>query len=341
MHSLAPTRPRRRANFRRPATLAAAFCFTLAAAASVRAYDDDTHYWLTYYLAREAGYTRLQAAQVASAAFSVDYESRTNPVLPTRTFHPQGVRARLHALVSKKGEKNCRRDARKMKLPAAEEQAEVEKCVEKLVLDAEQPLWERALASGNPGVYLHYFEDKYAHRGFESRIGHAAAGHAPDFLSTDPRKAEEMALATVARLRLFLEEYWKDHWKNNAPPPPPDEARIKRVVKRFVEADGVNSLFASLVKRPNSFLGAEIVEGELAGERLPPIWLYRLDGDGEPRRDAGTHRACYLSRTSGLRKMIQRTERLAWRLLPFDTPDPNPEATTRAAVMCREKAGVL
>src|SRR3954451_15992497 len=72
-----------------------------------RGYDNDTHFWFTYYLAVEAGYTRMQAMQIASADVSVDYDDDTQPVLPNLESlaslrHPldhfQYVRSRLHAL---------------------------------------------------------------------------------------------------------------------------------------------------------------------------------------------------------------------------------------------------
>src|SRR5436190_17027801 len=74
------------------------------------AYDNDTHFWFTYYLAVKAGYTPIQATQIASADVSVDYDEDTQPVLPAiETFgafrHPlnhfQYVRNRLHALPTK------------------------------------------------------------------------------------------------------------------------------------------------------------------------------------------------------------------------------------------------
>src|SRR6185436_6456513 len=46
------------------------------------AYDNDTHFWLTYYLALRVGYTHIQATQIASANISVDFDSHTAPVLP-------------------------------------------------------------------------------------------------------------------------------------------------------------------------------------------------------------------------------------------------------------------
>jgi len=45
------------------------------------AYDNDTHFWLTYYLAIKAGYSDVQATQIASANVSVDFDKDTQPVI--------------------------------------------------------------------------------------------------------------------------------------------------------------------------------------------------------------------------------------------------------------------
>ena len=42
--------------------------------------DNDTHYVLTYFLARQVGYTRQQAQQIASANVSVDTDVNTEPL---------------------------------------------------------------------------------------------------------------------------------------------------------------------------------------------------------------------------------------------------------------------
>jgi hypothetical protein len=47
------------------------------------AYDNDTHFWLTYYLALKAGYTKTQATQIASANISVDFDKDTEPLTPS------------------------------------------------------------------------------------------------------------------------------------------------------------------------------------------------------------------------------------------------------------------
>jgi hypothetical protein len=96
---------------KRSLQLLVAVVFVIAAIAiNARAYDNDTHFWFTYYLAIKAGFTPLQATQIASADVSVDYDDDTQPVLPSiESFsafrHPldhfQYVRNRLHALPTK------------------------------------------------------------------------------------------------------------------------------------------------------------------------------------------------------------------------------------------------
>ena len=44
------------------------------------AYYDDVHYALTYYIARQIGYTPEQAYRIASATVSVDWSPETEPV---------------------------------------------------------------------------------------------------------------------------------------------------------------------------------------------------------------------------------------------------------------------
>src|SRR5207248_2588922 len=54
--------------------------FLLTGAGLARAFDDDTHYALTYYLARKVGYSREEAYKVASGNVSIDYDKNTEPL---------------------------------------------------------------------------------------------------------------------------------------------------------------------------------------------------------------------------------------------------------------------
>src|SRR5262249_4126432 len=82
-------------------------CIILANTRFLWAYDNDTHFWFTYYLSIRAGYTPIQAAQIASADVIVDFDDDTQPVMPSienlvSFRHPlqhfQYIRNRLHAL---------------------------------------------------------------------------------------------------------------------------------------------------------------------------------------------------------------------------------------------------
>ena len=90
---------------KRLAKLTLLLALVVMPAARAAAYDNDTHFWFTYYLAVRAGYTPVQAMQIASADVSVDYDDDTQPVLPSLESlaslrHPldhfEFVRSRLH-----------------------------------------------------------------------------------------------------------------------------------------------------------------------------------------------------------------------------------------------------
>lgn len=182
---------------------------------SVKAYDNDTHFWFTYYLAMKAGYTPVQASQIASANVSVDYDEDTQPVLPSiESFasfrHPldhfQYVRARLHALPTKS------ELIRIAGLPTGYwwdplmiTDAKVLAVARELVAERKSEFWKDTLRDGrNPGIFLHYLEDTFAHDGFASYIGHAGY-YRIDHLASDRGKAERMAFATLKYLIAFRE----------------------------------------------------------------------------------------------------------------------------------------
>lgn len=179
------------------------------------AYDNDTHFWLTYYLAVKAGFTPIQATQIASANISVDLDNDTDPVIPQPqtildlrhlNAHFQIVRRKLHALPAKwrinqlsKQEYDLWWD------PSIEEKVEVNRIATDLVNERKDEFWKETLEKGkNPGVFLHYLQDTFAHRQFKSYVGHAGYYYV-DFLATDQPKAEEMAFTTYKYLRAFHE----------------------------------------------------------------------------------------------------------------------------------------
>jgi len=207
----------------RRSILAVAIAITVTfLATSARGYDNDTHFWFTYYLARKAGFTPIQATQIASADVSVDYDDDTQPVLPEiSTFsafrHPldhfQYVRNRLHAL-PKKSEiirlaglpKGYWWD------PVIITDPKTLKVAHDLVLEREREFWIATMSEGkNPGVFIHYLQDTFAHDGFASYVGHAGY-YRIDFMASDTAKAERMAMTVLRCLILF-----RQAWANTTP----------------------------------------------------------------------------------------------------------------------------
>lgn len=189
-------------------------CFLMAGKVA-SAYDNDTHFWFTYYLAVKAGYTKVQAAQIASADVIVDFDDDTQPVTPSvenliSFRHPlnhfQYVRNRLHALPMK---------SELMKLanmpdgywwdPIIITDPQVLAAARQMVNERKAEFWKETLkAADNPGVFIHFLEDTFAHDGFTSYVGHAGYFRV-DYMASDRPKAERMALTTLKYLIAYRE----------------------------------------------------------------------------------------------------------------------------------------
>jgi len=182
---------------------------------TARAYDNDTHFWFTYYLAVEAGYTPIQAMQIASADVSVDYDDDTQPVLPSieslASFrHPldhfQYVRNRLHALPMKSDiMKAAKLPDGYWWDPVVITDAKTLAAAHAIVEARKKVFWADTLAElKNPGIFLHFLEDTFAHDGFASYIGHAGY-YRVDYMASDRVKAERMAFTVLKYLIAFRE----------------------------------------------------------------------------------------------------------------------------------------
>jgi hypothetical protein len=180
---------------------------------STKAYDNDTHFWLTYYLAVKAGYTPIQAEQIASANVSVDFDDDTEPVTPDlnniiaayrfkSTFSQ--VRSKFHALASKADIESLKN--RKNVYwwdPERPRDVSILVDMELLVRKRKEQFWsETVAAKKNPGMFLHYLQDVYAHRDFASFYGHAGYRRI-DHLSSDREKATQMTFSTLRYLIAF------------------------------------------------------------------------------------------------------------------------------------------
>jgi|GEM_PF-3996315 len=184
---------------------------------SAYAYYDDTHYVFTYYLARITGFTPLQSCRIASACVSIDHEENvdTEPVQKESvpgldyladkvTAEPaQRIRIKYHAMMDQLTYPLCalnpiypygsileERLARKVRV-------DIKKALAKIEANGDSLLRTSLATMYNPGVYLHYLQDYYAHRGYGSRLGHwdwkmndqnFAFGTLTDYLTFEPSK---------------------------------------------------------------------------------------------------------------------------------------------------------
>lgn len=169
---------KRRLNVRsRPALKALARLVALALTimpVGAVAYYDDVHYALTYYIARQTGYTPEQAMRVASACSRVDFDERTEPVqlsgqlmalitpLPA-TIH--GPRALFHSFRDESD------DAKRVIGNETDGQAAQDEVLKRL-----RALGEFCVGTTkNPGVFLHAYQDWIPHYGFGTFWGHNPA----------------------------------------------------------------------------------------------------------------------------------------------------------------------
>jgi len=178
-----------------------------------RAYDNDTHYWFTYYLAVKAGFTPFQAEQIASADVSVDFDEDTEPVTPKLDTLMQAyrfkatfsmVRSNFHALASKKDVNEItKRSPIYWWDPQVDTDPSVIAADHKIVAKRQAEFWKAVIEKGeNPGMFLHYLQDTYSHRNFESFFGHAGYRRV-DHMSSDRAKALEMAMITLRYMIAF------------------------------------------------------------------------------------------------------------------------------------------
>ena len=135
-----------------------------------QAYYDDVHFALTYYIARQVGYTPEQAYRVANANLSVDYAYPTEPVQGSNFYDflaslggqasSQGPRWQFHSFRNEIKFANALSDsAQAIKADA-------------MINERQVFLWNQALTNRNPGVFLHFLQDKEPHARYGSAFGH-------------------------------------------------------------------------------------------------------------------------------------------------------------------------
>src|SRR3989442_1000576 len=119
------------------------FCW-LAPAGLANGYEKDTHFGLTYYLARSAGFPMDAALRIAIADWSVDLEPNTQPARNPLGPGNQLILERFHAFLS-------------TRLPTVNDDAPskvslanglLERGLLKRNFDAR---WDHGMRNGNPG----------------------------------------------------------------------------------------------------------------------------------------------------------------------------------------------
>lgn len=162
------------------------------------AYEGDHYVW-TYYLARHLGYTHRQAFQLASATYAIDFDPNTGP-MPDGAKEWVAVAAGLATDEHKKKWTDFHAFALSHLKPEAAQSAKV---------FAAERLRKIGDEQRNPGPFIHFMQDMYAHDGWDDTRGHGLAGHLPDFLShdyPDQRRAKAMTQHTLAALKRFRSE---------------------------------------------------------------------------------------------------------------------------------------
>ncbi len=231
---------------RRLVALALLFC---AACGPSLAYYDDTHYHMTYYLARLSGFTHQQAFRMASAAVAIDYSPYTEPCQYADEWSGlsrenqvaiEVPRVKFHAFIDEMKHPNILSTTDLTPKPQEDKQAQNE------IVAQRDYLFNMATstpgAAGNLGVFLHFFQDEFAHAGYGSRGGHwffgggakvrgRPLGSYCDWLcSYTPEKHLKMARETVSYIRKFMQHFNAEQYKNTQPVA---DSEIVKIVNLF------------------------------------------------------------------------------------------------------------
>jgi len=218
-----------------------------------QAYDDDTHFVFTFLAARASGYSSIQASRIASACVEIDSELNENT-------EPKQLKRTLVDMLTGYGGKDAvtgyriRRDFHAMLDQARFPESVIGSTLQVAGTKSELKFLEsynkargavrnqgqalendlRNASIDNPGVFLHFLQDAYAHDGYGTYWGHydlpseiapvnmlLPFGSCTDFLSFDPARDaagtlfvrilhraigrnDQMALATVEALKRWM-----------------------------------------------------------------------------------------------------------------------------------------
>ncbi|MBL8061105.1 MAG: hypothetical protein JNK63_10380 [Chthonomonas sp.] len=157
-------------------------------------YYDDVHYSLSYYIARQAGYTPQQSHRIASAASMVDWDPETEPVQSggqarTMIDADRGVIDAIQRAIESKGrlwelqlKPYPAASTPRFRFHAFRNEMEHDHAVgggengiiaQGEVNDQLKALFETSISTTkNPGVFLHAWQDQVPHGGYGTQWGH-------------------------------------------------------------------------------------------------------------------------------------------------------------------------
>ena len=244
----------------------------------VHAYYDDTHYSLTYYIARSCGFTPLQAFRIASATLAVDYSETSEPLQPMKVADlaetGQTPREEFHSFWD-------------YRLGSTRQFARLDGAWK----GRELKWMELAKAQRNPGVLLHYVQDEAPHKGYATFGGHwfpsaddamdppLDADEAPaeirlpfgpknDFLSNSQPRALRMVDKTVEMLRTFMGSMSQKQRLGVRC----NRAAILPVLSRLIIANPINEPVVEYAKRVDAFMN-EMKKQNVTDAQIRAIYL--------------------------------------------------------------------
>jgi len=126
----------------------------------------------------------------------------------------------------------------------------------KEVAAGELTLWNMALKNGNVGMFIHYLQDEYAHKGFYSSWGHPpSVGSTADYVSHNKTMAFNMAMDVIKRLKDFMKQYL------NQPSCSVNEQIVWKLINALYEANpyaGIDAPFFSLLSSFSGLIASKV-----------------------------------------------------------------------------------
>jgi uncharacterized protein RhaS with RHS repeats len=179
-------------------------------------YEQDIHYYMTYYLAVAAGIPASDAAEIAWATNATDYHPDVEPV---QFFKPGGPYGKVATSIRRKY--HFRTSGDKVK-GGSDEAAQI-------VNDAIKGKNKNNILMG---IGLHAYQDSWSHEGYGPEKGHGIGKDNPDYPYNDPKKAMKMAEETYKK----LVEYRQKHFPGSKSQKSFDD--IKKPLETLMRRDG-------------------------------------------------------------------------------------------------------